>query len=314
MLWLWERAGESHAPVGCAEFRAWQRIEPEVLATLIDHVVALGFVRRYAGYGGSGAGGPLVLLRPEGAEQARRLARRRENDGERRQYALRAVLEWLRQRRGHTEPRLGEFFDSAQIFFLGTALSWEEVSDAVDWLSDVDLLVRTEAEPGDARGPRVSLTGDGREFVWSGARLEEYLRQRRERARPVVRTHIARADKVQIAGRDLHSADVRYSVELRPAELGVLIGALAPQLELDADSLDELLRLSRQLTRYDPDAGPGDGGSAAGSGSGDGDPDDGRVRGTLRRMRELVSVASRGSAREVVDVVIGQVLSRALGG
>ncbi|WP_245600939.1 hypothetical protein [Streptomyces sulphureus] len=295
LLWVSENSGaDSQHPVDCTEFRQRQSLDPTVLDSLVDHLAGLGFLRRYTHYGSSGE---EVVLEPAGVEQVGRLNHRRQDENERWRYAQDALLDWLGSRRGQPGSRIGEFHDSPQVFFLGDALSSQEVAAAVDYLVSIDLVAYGEE---DALGGRqLSLTDDGREFVWGGARLDDYLRQRRERQQPVMQTVIHQANKVQIAGRDLYSSDVTYSIELNSQQLAVLIREMAPQLHLPEGPTQELVRLSDQLALQDDS-----GGEEAQTRSG----------GVLQRMRQVMSSASNGAAKELLDLVMEQVMSRAMGG
>lgn len=297
LLWLAEHAeGRGDVPVDCADFRSWQLIQQPVLDALVDHLTGLGFIRPYEGVGGGD--GCVVLLEPSGAEQARRLQRRREDDTERARYAQDAVLEWLRVHRGRPPFRLVDFYDSPHVFFLGTALTQNEVEQAVTHLETVGLLERTTDLL------RVELTTDGRDFVWSGSRLDEYVRHWRER-------------------RDAPSptvVQVTYSVQLGPAELGLLVERLAPELGLDADALDELLHLSGQLAGRPALPGdPANGGTTNGTTNGTTDgstggntPDPSRP-GVLTRIRDLVGSASGGAVKSMLEDVVAQVVRSSLG-
>ena len=300
LLWVADRSeGALAPPVDCAEFRAWQQMDPTALRALVDHLSELGFLSTYEGLGGvdggtggtggtGGPGDPHVRLEPAGAEQARRLRRRREDETERARYAQDAVLEWLRVHRGRPPYPLSGFYDSPQVFFLGTALTLDEVEEAAGYLAGVGLVERS------GEGAGISLTDDGRDFVWSGARLDEYVREWR------AREHAPSQTVVQVT----------YSVQMGPAELGLLVQRLAPDLELDGDSLAELMRLSGELAHQGPD-GPD---VIRTGGDGNGTPLPVRTRGgVLGRVRELVSSASGGAVKTLLEDVVAQAVARGLG-
>ncbi|NGO67989.1 hypothetical protein [Streptomyces boncukensis] len=285
LLWVADRSdgvpAAPSAPVDCAEFRAWQQMEPAALQALVDHLAGLGFLSRYEGYGSGG--GPLVQLEPPGAEQARRMRRRREDETERARYAQDALLEWLRVHPGQPPYLLSAFFDSPQVFFLGTALTEAEVEEAAGYLAGVGLVER-----GVYDRARIALTDDGRDFVWSSSRLDEYVREWREREHAPAQTVV----------------QVTYSVQMGPAELGLLVQRLAPDLELDRDSLAELLRLSGELadqSRGDDPGTPDTQGRPPHSG------------GVLGRVRELVGSASGGAVKSLLEDVVTQAVTRGLG-
>ncbi|MFG3252001.1 hypothetical protein [Streptomyces sp. NPDC048172] len=293
LLWVADRSeGVPASPVDCAEFRAWQQMDPATLRSLVDHLSELGFLSTYEGLGAGegglrgpggpgGPGDPLVRLQPPGIEQARRLRRRREDETERARYAQDAVLEWLRVHRGQPPYPLNGFYDSPQVFFLGTALTLDEVEEAVGYLAGVGLVERS------GEGAGITLTDDGRDFVWSGSRLDEYVREWREREHAPAQTVV----------------QVTYSVQMGPAELGLLVQRLAPDLELDGDSLAELLRLSGELSHQ---GGPG-------PGDPNGTPLPVRQPGVLGRVRELVSSASGGAVKTLLEDVVAQAVARGMG-
>ncbi|GAA2076675.1 hypothetical protein GCM10009801_32340 [Streptomyces albiaxialis] len=292
LLWVADRSeGVPASPVDCAEFRTWQQMDPAALRALVDHLSELGFLSTYEGLGGGegGPGDPHVRLEPPGVEQARRLRRRREDETERARYAQDAVLEWLRVHRGQPPYPLSGFYDSPQVFFLGTALTLDEVEEAVGYLAGVGLVERSD------EGAGITLTDDGRDFVWSGSRLDEYVREWREREHAPAQTVV----------------QVTYSVQMGPAELGLLVQRLAPDLELDGDSLAELLRLSGELAHQGDPGVTGPGGPVPVDPNGT--PLPVRQRGVLGRVRELVSSASGGAVKTLLEDVVAQAVTRGLG-
>ncbi|MFP3990875.1 hypothetical protein U9R90_26085 [Streptomyces sp. E11-3] len=292
LLWVWDQVMRSPGlPVDCAEFGTWQSIPQSTVWSLVDRLgeqqlISAQGPRQYA---------PTVTLLPEGVAEARLLQARRADPVRRGRHATSAVLRWIYARSDRQPLRIEAFFDSAELFFLGEALSRAEVARALSYLADSRLITCTGPEFQGGVGSEVALTSLGTDAVLSESEtgdIGEFVARQRQRPQ---QTHIE-AETVNVAQGDFHQS---IQTALSPAELSRLIRQLAPVLAPDDASRTALLNSADDLARP---GGP------------DGEPDPDRQRGLMERVRRLLGDSPDTVGRQVALDAIGQALGRLLGG
>lgn len=289
LLWVSDRAqGAPATPVPCQEFAVLQSFPASVVWSLAGHLSGQGLVAAE----GPRETAPVVTLWPVGADQARRLQIRRASPAERGRHARHAVLTWIYAQQGREPLSIGEFFDSAAVFFLGEALSRGEVARTLSYLAESELIICEGPEFHHGVGLHVALTPLGIDALMTGADIGRFVAEQRKRDQY---THIE-AETVNYAQGDFHT-QVEVHTALTPADLARLIHELAPALDLDDRARAALLDQASGLTHD--------------HGTPQARREDQRSR--MERMRDLLGGGSETVGRQVVLDMIGQALGRLLG-
>jgi hypothetical protein len=309
LLWLWDRTdGRTGEPVSCAEFGYQQLAPSSLVRTVVD---ALERQRLVRAHGDVPAGDPVVSLEAVGVEQVRRLRELRADDTERYRYARRALLAWILARADQSPLHIEDFFDSAEVFFLGQALAPSEVSRTAEYLAQQELITCTDHLFDGRIGSHVALTDLGMDAVLSEYDIDRFLERRREQERPLQAQNYFAGNVNTVHTGPVHGDwVVNVTQELTPEgteqlarRVAELVRQLAPVLTPEDDHSGarrraELLEAAEALRTED--ARRPDGLRQ-------------RQRGGLERVQDVLQASPESVGRQLMLQVVGAALG-ALGG